>query len=226
MKQQSEPEQVSLTLNSPIFNPNKENGNGAPLGTWQECDVSCLHPQSLPTPSTQHAWFLLLLFLAMPHSMGILVPDQVEPTPSAVEAWSLNHWNSKEVPHMHGFLLLAVIKPCESSPAAFDTLSQRVRRIERLPAELGAKILGISCLDHEEKPFVPQVGRLLSHEAPATSSKMGRVPADRAEVWHTPRAGAPGCELAIKVHGQEPGGKKAVKARLTEGQVSSRRAGT
>ena len=68
---------------------------------------------------------------------------------------------------------------------------------------------------------MPQVGSLLSHETPATSSKMGRVPADRAEGRTLPELGPQlGCMK------RNPGGKKAGEARLTEGQVSSRGAGT
>ena len=33
---------------------------------------------------------------------GILVPPPgIEPMPTAVEAWSLNHWTAREVPVMH-----------------------------------------------------------------------------------------------------------------------------
>ena len=38
---------------------------------------------------------------------GILVPQPgIEPTPLAVEAWSLNHWTAREVPFLNwgGFL--------------------------------------------------------------------------------------------------------------------------
>lgn len=36
---------------------------------------------------------------------------------------------------------------------------------------------------------MPRVGRLLTHDAPATSSKVGRVPADRAEESTLPGLG-------------------------------------
>ena len=42
----------------------------------------------------QHHFF----FLCHP-ACGILVPQpEIEPVPLAVEAWSLNHWTTREVP--------------------------------------------------------------------------------------------------------------------------------
>lgn len=73
---------------------------------------------------------------------------------------------------------------------------------------------------------MPQVGSLLSHETPATSSKMGRVPADRAEGRTLPELGPQGVGWQLGCMKRNPGGKKAGEARLTEGQVSSRGAGT
>ena len=43
----------------------------------------------------------LFLFFFLPHCTAcrILVPRPgIEPVPSAVEAWSLNHWTTREVP--------------------------------------------------------------------------------------------------------------------------------
>ena len=45
--------------------------------------------------------FLKIFFLAMPWGCvcGILVPlPGIEPSPSALEVWSLNHWTMKEGP--------------------------------------------------------------------------------------------------------------------------------
>ena len=44
-------------------------------------------------------------FFFLPHHMacGILVPQPgVEPGPSAVRAWSLNHWTAREFPRIAG----------------------------------------------------------------------------------------------------------------------------
>ena len=39
-------------------------------------------------------------FWLRPVACGILVPQPgTEPMPPAVEAWSLNHWTAREVPH-------------------------------------------------------------------------------------------------------------------------------
>ena len=45
---------------------------------------------------------LFLLFLATPLGCRILVPwPGTEPVPPAVEAWSLNHWTTREVPILY-----------------------------------------------------------------------------------------------------------------------------
>ena len=46
------------------------------------------------------SFFFFLTFLWPRHAArGILVPQPgLEPTPPAVEAWSLNHWTTREVP--------------------------------------------------------------------------------------------------------------------------------
>ena len=51
-------------------------------------------------PSTLHSWLLFFsFFLATPRGSRRLVPRPgIEPGPPAVEAWSLNHWTSREVP--------------------------------------------------------------------------------------------------------------------------------
>ena len=115
--------QVSLTPNSPIFNPNKEKWEWGLAGTWQECNVSCLHhdPPIYRIHPTCIVLLLLLLLFFWPHHIawGILVPwPGVEPTPSAVEAWSFNHWTSKEVQDAW-FLLLAVNKTLWVQPCHF-----------------------------------------------------------------------------------------------------------
>ena len=39
------------------------------------------------------------MYLAKPHSFGILVPQLgIEPGPPAVEAWNPNHWTAREFP--------------------------------------------------------------------------------------------------------------------------------
>ena len=44
------------------------------------------------------------VFLAIPHSCGILVPQPgIEPVPPAVEVHSLNHWTAREVPKTEPF---------------------------------------------------------------------------------------------------------------------------
>ena len=48
-------------------------------------------------------WDFILLFFFWPHDVarGILVLQSgIEPVPPAVEAWILNHWTAKEVPHL------------------------------------------------------------------------------------------------------------------------------
>lgn len=64
---------------------------------------------------------------------------------------------------------------------------------------------------------MPQVGRLLSHEAPATSSKMGRVPADRAEGGTLPELGPQGVSWQLRCMDRNPGGKKAVRGQADRG---------
>ena len=48
-------------------------------------------------------YYLVFLFNFWLHCMAcrILVPRPgIEPTPPAVEAWSLNHWTTREVPYL------------------------------------------------------------------------------------------------------------------------------
>ena len=46
-------------------------------------------------------FLIFFIFIFWPHckACGILVPwPGIEPTPTALEAWSLNHWTAREVP--------------------------------------------------------------------------------------------------------------------------------
>ena len=46
------------------------------------------------------SFFLFFFFFFWPRSMQDLSPPPgTEPVPPAVEAWSLNHWTTKEVPY-------------------------------------------------------------------------------------------------------------------------------
>ena len=49
--------------------------------------------------ATPNFLFYLFIYLFCHVSCGILVPRPgVQPAPPAVEAWSLNHWTTREVP--------------------------------------------------------------------------------------------------------------------------------
>ena len=53
----------------------------------------CMHEAKFPIHT-------IFYFLAMPHSMWNLSSRPgIEPMAPEVEAWSLNHWTPKEVPH-------------------------------------------------------------------------------------------------------------------------------
>ena len=204
------PNQVSLTLNSPIFNPNKEKwewgSSGDMAGMWRLLPP----PQSpyLPHPPNMHGfyyYYYYYYFWPCHIAWGILVPwPGVEPTPSAVEAWSLNHWNSKEVPHAW-FLLLAVNKTLWVQPCHFWHVVTEGEENWKTPQQSwGAKVLGISCLDHEGETPCATSGKASQPWSTSYVFQDGQGSRWQSRGWHTPRAGAAGCGLAIKVHGQEP----------------------
>ena len=61
----------------------------------------------LPFLSLEFILSLLLLLWAAPRGMQVLVPQPgIKPVPTAVEAQSLNHWNTRKVLPVFSFLLL------------------------------------------------------------------------------------------------------------------------
>ena len=81
--------------------------------------------QPLPGPGQSHAaervqcgqghrqlaFLFSFFFLAVLHSLGILVPQPgIEPGPSAVKAVSLNHWTSRGVPGFFVSILFSVFQ--------------------------------------------------------------------------------------------------------------------
>ena len=81
--------------------------------------------QPLPGPGQSHtaervqcgqghrqlAFLFSFFFLAVLHSLGILVPQPgIEPGPSAVKAVSLNHWTSRGVPGFFVSILVSVFQ--------------------------------------------------------------------------------------------------------------------
>ena len=71
---------------------------------------------------------------------GILVPQPgTEPPPPALEAWSLNHWTTREVPHPASYTAPAAyptaaatcpIPSTGSSPTVTILLATQVRNLE------------------------------------------------------------------------------------------------
>ena len=61
---------------------------------------SKVYKKTLLFQLSNFVYLLFFLFLAMPYTAcEILVPQPgIKPMPPAVEAWSLNHWTTREVP--------------------------------------------------------------------------------------------------------------------------------
>ena len=61
--------------------------------------VSVTPPWSFPNEGLLLAASASFFFFFCHPACGILVPQpEIEPVPPAVEAWSLNHWTTREVP--------------------------------------------------------------------------------------------------------------------------------
>ena len=69
----------------------------------QQRDSAIYTHVSIPRRLPFHNGIILFqfsFFLAMPHTAcGILFLQGIEPTPRALEVWSLNYWTIKEVPY-------------------------------------------------------------------------------------------------------------------------------
>ena len=62
-------------------------------------------------------FFFFLFFSLCRVACGILVPwPGIEPTPPTLEAWSLTHWNVREIPHKYSYLRypLTSFKSCSN----------------------------------------------------------------------------------------------------------------
>ena len=124
-------------------------------------------------------------------------------------------------------LLLAVNKTLWVQPCRFWQVVTEGEENWKTPQQSwGAKVLGMSCLDHEGETPCATSGKPSQPWSTSYIFQNGQDSCWQSRGWNTPDLGPQGVGWQLGCMERNPGGKKAGEARLTEGQVSSMGAGT
>ena len=105
--------------------------------SWRTChspSATVEQNQSLFLVYHFHNFIFILLNLFFWPACGILVPRPgIEPTPTSLEAWSLNHWTTREVPHHRSLVAGPTSFPGSLCLPSSRTTPQKKRKHWRVP---------------------------------------------------------------------------------------------